>query len=95
MCHGFFAHQFFIHVGLKRELLHIAVFANFDKAFAPLLAAVPKPLHDAQHREHGAVLFHELLACHLQILCIACVQYFFNRVGGQFTAVHRVVNAFA
>lgn len=38
MGHGFFANQFFVHVGLKSQGLHIFVLADFDKLLSTLIA---------------------------------------------------------
>ena len=36
------------------ELLHVAVLADLDEAFAPAIGRVPEPLHDAEHAEDRA-----------------------------------------
>jgi CitB-like protein len=72
--HRLLAHQALVHVGVEGELLHVAVLADADEALAPLVAAVPEVLHDAQHPEDAAVFAHEALARQLQVGRVAAGQ---------------------
>jgi len=74
MGHGLLSHQLPVHIRLEGELLHVAVFADFDEPFALLFAAVPEPLHDAQHGKDGAVRLHELFARQAQAFHLAGLQ---------------------
>jgi len=74
MSHGFFAYEFLVHIRLKRQLLHIAVFTDFDKAFTALFTALPEPLHDVQHGKYQAVLFHEAIAGEVETTRVAGFQ---------------------
>jgi hypothetical protein len=38
MGHRFFANQLFVHIGLKRQRLHIFVLADFDKFLSAFIA---------------------------------------------------------
>ena len=60
--------EFFGHICLKRQLLHIGIVAQADKTFPVFIGFVIGVLHDAQHFEHGAMLFHKHFAGNLQIL---------------------------
>ena len=49
MCHRARFHEFLVHIGLKRQLLHVDIMTQGDKALAPLVAAVIGVLHRAQN----------------------------------------------
>src|SRR5215470_11113334 len=65
------AHQRLVHIGVPCQLLHVTVPADRDEAFAPLVAAVPVALHQAENPEHAAMHAHEALAGNAQRACIA------------------------
>jgi len=95
MGHGVFSGQLFVHVRLKGESLHIAIFANFDELFTTLVVLIPEVLHDGQNPEHLTVLLHELFAALLQASRISSFQSFMRGPGHGSGAIHGVVNAFA
>ena len=95
MGHGFLAHQLFVHIRLKSQLLHVFVLANFHKALAPLVVLVPEILQDAQHPKHFAVQAHELLAGLLQQGRVVVDDGLVHRMRGDAATEHGVVNAFA
>ena len=69
-----FSFQLFVHVGVKRELLHVLVLAHLDKAFSTFVIAVPEVLHDAQHPKDGAMVFHKHFSRQLQGFGVASAQ---------------------
>ena len=94
MGHWLFTNQFFVHVRLKGQLLHIAVATDTDKPFPPLVAAVPKILHDPKNHKDRAVGLHESLACGCERPHVTGAQQSFDGIGSKRSTDHRVVNTF-
>ena len=89
------AYQLFVHVGVPRELLHIAIAADADEPLPPSVIGVPEALHDAEDPEHPAVRTHEAFARRAQRLGVAGNNELIGRIGGQAAAGHGVEDPFA
>src|SRR5262249_15998171 len=59
VCEWSRANQPLIHIGFPSKPLNVWIPTHTHESFAPAIAAVPEPLHDAEDEEHAAVRFHE------------------------------------